>query len=101
MQSLSPKIDELIALIQIGHFDFIELNETWLDIQNKHLLAEVVIHGHKVFHEDKSTPIGSGGGSIMYVKNTMNTIKKAAVLLLVALWLVGLEFSQRLPLCML
>ena len=40
VQSLSPKIDELIALIQVENFDVIALNETWLDIQNKHMLAE-------------------------------------------------------------
>ena len=34
VQSLSPKIDELIALIQVENFDVIALNETWLDIQN-------------------------------------------------------------------
>ena len=35
------KTDELIALIQVEDFDVITLNETWLDTQNKHLLAEV------------------------------------------------------------
>ena len=49
VQSLMPRIDELIALIQVENFDVIALNETWLDIQNKHLLAEVSIHGYKVF----------------------------------------------------
>ena len=61
-QSLSPKIDELIALIQVENFDVIALNETWLDTQNKHLLAEVSIHDYKVFHMDKPTPTGRGGG---------------------------------------
>ena len=49
VQSLSPKIDELIAFIQVENFDVIALNETWLDTQNKHLLAEIFIHGYKVF----------------------------------------------------
>ena len=43
VQPLSPKIDELIALIQVENFDVIALNETWLGTQNKHLLAEVAI----------------------------------------------------------
>ena len=34
VQSLSPKIDELIALIQVENFDVIARNETWLDTQN-------------------------------------------------------------------
>ena len=76
MQSLSPKIDELIALIQVENFDVIGLNETWLDTQNKHLLAEVAIHGYKVFHVDKPTPTGRGGGSILYVKNILNPIER-------------------------
>ena len=67
--------DELIALIQVENFDVIALNETWLDTQNKHLLAEVAIHGYKVFHVDKPTRTGRGGGSIMYVKNTLNPIE--------------------------
>ena len=29
VQSLSPKIDELIALIQVENFDVIALNKTW------------------------------------------------------------------------
>ena len=76
VQSLSPKIDELIALIQVENFDVIALNETWLDTQNKHLLTEVFIHGYKVFHVDKPTPTGRRGGSIMYVKNTLNPIER-------------------------
>ena len=40
------------ALIQVENFDVIALNETWLDTQKKHLLAEVAIHGYKVFHLD-------------------------------------------------
>ena len=62
VQSLSPKIDELSALIQVENFDVIALNKTWLDTKNKHLLAEVAIHGYKIFHVDKPTPIGRGGG---------------------------------------
>ena len=75
VQSLLPKIDELIALIEEENFDVIALNETWLDTQNKHLLAEVAIHGYKVFHVYKPTITGRAGGSIMYVKNTLNPIE--------------------------
>ena len=62
VQSLSPKIDELIALIQEENFDVTALNETRLATQNKHLLAEVAIHG-KVFHVNKLSPIRWAGGS--------------------------------------
>ena len=65
VQSLSPKIDELIALIQVDNFDVIALNETWLDTQNTHLLAEVAIHGFKVFHADKLQQEGEVDQSCM------------------------------------
>ena len=57
-------------------FDVIALNETWLGTQNKHLLAAVDIHGYMVFHVDKPTPTGKGGGSIMYVKTTLNPTER-------------------------
>ena len=81
VQSLSPKNEELIALIQVENFDAIaktsmQINETWLDTQTMHLFAEVAKHGYKVFHVEKPTPKGWGGGSIMCVKNTMNPIER-------------------------
>ena len=57
------------------NFDVTALNETWIDTQNKHLLAEVAIHGYKIFQVDKPTPTGRGGRSIMYVKNILNPIE--------------------------
>ena len=53
--SLSPKINELIAPIQVENFDVISLNVTCLDTQNKHLIEEVAIQGYKVFHVNKKT----------------------------------------------
>ena len=101
MQSLSPKIDELIALIQVQNFDVIALNETWLDTQNKHLLAEDSIHGYKVFHVAKQTPNRRRGGSIMYVKNTLNPIdcflEDALGVLFCPFWSTVLPFGARLP----
>ena len=76
VQSLSPKIDEPIALIQVKNFDVIALNEAWLDTQKKHLLAEVAMHGYKGFLVYKPTPTGRLGGSVMYVKNTLNPIER-------------------------
>ena len=77
VQSLSPKIDELIALVQVENFDVIALNETWLDTQNKHLLAEVAIHGYKDFMW--TNPLQQEGDvdqSCMYVKITLNPIER-------------------------
>ena len=58
--SLSPKIEDLIALIQAENY-VIWLNETWLDTQNRHLIEEVVIHGNKIFYVNKKTPTRRGG----------------------------------------
>ena len=52
------------------------INETWLDTLDKHLLAEVSIQGYKIFSVDKPTPSKRGGGSIMYVKNSLNPIER-------------------------
>ena len=84
VQSLSLKIDELIGLVQVENFDDIALNETWLDTQNKHLHAEVDIHCYKVFHMNKPTITGRGGGSIMNDKNTLNTIERKSTAIYIA-----------------
>ena len=65
VRSLSPKIDELITLIQVETFDVIALIETCRDTQSKHLPAEVTIHGYNFFNVEKPTPTGRGGGSII------------------------------------
>ena len=47
VQSLPPKMDEIIVLTQTENFDIIGVNETWLDTEYKHLQAEVSIEGYK------------------------------------------------------
>ena len=76
---MPPKIDELIAVTKIEHFDIIGLNDIRLDTLDKHLLAEVSIQGYKIFSVDKPTPSKRGGGSIMYVKNTLNPIERKSI----------------------
>ena len=76
MSTLMSTLMSLHKVIHVDNFDVIALNETWLDTQNKHPLAEVSIHGYKVFHVDKPTPTGRGGGLVMYVKNTLNPIER-------------------------
>ena len=55
VQSFPPKIDELISLTKIEHFDIIGLDKTWLGTLDKHLLAEVSIKGYKIFSVDEPT----------------------------------------------
>ena len=69
----------LLALTKIEHFDIIRLNETWQDTLDKHPLAEVSIQGYKIFSVDKATPSKRGGGSIMYVKNSLNPIERKSI----------------------
>ena len=78
VQSLLPKIDELIALIQVENFDVIALNETGLDTQNKHLyLQKFPYMVTKVFMwTNQLHRSGRGSGSIIYVKNTLNPIER-------------------------
>ena len=47
--------------------------------KNKNPLAEVAIHAYKVFRVDKPTPPGRGGGSIIYVKNTLNPLESKSL----------------------
>ena len=74
VQSLMPRIDQLKAVIKTLKYDIIALNETWLDTENKHLLAEVQIPGYIIFDNDKPTESKRGGGSIIYVKEELKPI---------------------------
>ena len=71
-------MDEMIVLTQAENFDIIGLNETWLDTEEKHLLAEVSMEGYKIFFVDKPTPAKRGGGSILYIKNALDPIERKA-----------------------
>ena len=76
VQSLPPKMDQIIVLTQAVNFDIIGLNETWLDTEETHLLAEVSIQGYKIFSVDKPTPAKSEGMSFQYIKNALNPIER-------------------------
>ena len=78
VQTLPPKMDEIIVLTKAENFDIIGLNKTWLDTEEKHILAEVSIEGYKIFSVDKPTPAKRGGGSILYIKNALNPIERKA-----------------------
>ena len=52
-------------------FDVIGINETWLDLQSRNLMAEIILPGYKMFRVDKPTPSKRGGGSVLYIKETL------------------------------
>jgi hypothetical protein len=76
IQSIMPKMDELLSIAKHSKYDIIALNETWLDMNGKHLIAEISIPNYKMFYVDKPTPTKRGGGSIMYVRDYLNPIIK-------------------------
>ena len=78
-QSLPPKIDELIALIQVENFDVVGPNETWLDTQKKHLLAEISIHGYKVFSTNQPQLEGGRDQTCTFIENTLNRIETKSI----------------------
>jgi hypothetical protein len=54
----------------------IGINETWLDLQSRNLVAEIMLPGYKMFNVDKPTPSKRGGGSILYIKETLHPVLK-------------------------
>ena len=76
VQSLIPKMDEIQAIVKTFDYDVLAFNETWLDLDKKHLEAEISIQNYKQFHIDKPTATKRGGGSCLYVKHTLLPVAK-------------------------
>ena len=53
--------------------DFIMITESWLNIRDKHLLAEVAIPGYNVFEKCRTEK--NGGGVLIYAKNAIEATK--------------------------
>ena len=78
-QSLKPKLDTIIATTKSINYDILAFNETWFDMKDKHLDAEISIQGYRHFFVDKPTPTKKGGGSILYVKEKLLPVCKKTV----------------------
>ena len=79
MQSFCPKIDELQCILAMDHFDVVGINESWLEFCQRHLLAEVALPGYHLFSVEKPNPTGRRGGSVLYVRDSLNPIVKRKV----------------------
>ena len=79
VQSLCPKIDELRCILARDHFDIVGINESWLEFGQRHLLAEVALPGYQLFSVEKPNPTGRGGGSVLYVRDSLDPIVKRKV----------------------
>ena len=55
VQSLKPMSDILRAIAKTANYDIIAINETWLDMESKHFIAEICIQGYRIFYVDMPT----------------------------------------------
>ena len=76
VRSLIPKFDELRGLVSIDSYDIIGINETWLNLTDKHMVSEVGLPGYTIFNADRPTPSGRGSGSLLYIKQTLQPVLK-------------------------
>ena len=79
VQSLCPKIEELRCLLATGHFDIVGINKSWLELSQRHLLVEVALPGYQLFSIEKPNSTGRGGGSVLFVRDSLDPIVKRKV----------------------
>lgn len=77
-RSIRNKIDLLRGLASVERPEVIAITETWLDTVGRDFKTEFEIEGYKVFHRDR---IGrTGGGTAIYVKDSLNSYSSRAVI---------------------
>ncbi|KAF2357587.1 Endonuclease/exonuclease/phosphatase [Trinorchestia longiramus] len=64
-------MSELQAIASTLSHDIIAVNETWLDLNGRHLPAEVSIKGYVLHNVDKLSHSNRGGGSLIYIKEKL------------------------------
>ncbi|KAF2347762.1 Endonuclease/exonuclease/phosphatase [Trinorchestia longiramus] len=62
---------ELQAIASTLSHDIIAVNETWLDINGRHLRTEVSVKGYVLHNVDKPSHSNRGGGSPIYIKEKL------------------------------
>ena len=78
VQSLMPKMDILQALTKTNLYDIVGINESWLDMKEKNCQAEIAMQDFRSFTVDKPSQSKRGGGSVLYVKNSLRPIIRRA-----------------------
>ena len=69
-RSIIKKRDELVTYVMSEKPDIVSITETWLNINEKHLVSEVNIHGYNMFLNCRETK--RGGGVILYNYETLS-----------------------------
>ena len=72
-RSIIKKREELVAYAMSENPDIISITETWLNISDKHLIAEISIPGYNMFLNCRENK--RGGGVILYIKNSISAIE--------------------------
>ncbi len=66
-RSIIKKRDELLAYVMTEKPDIVSITETWLNINDNHLLSEVNIPGYNMFLNCRENK--KGGGVMLYIKD--------------------------------
>ncbi|KAF2368495.1 Immunoglobulin [Trinorchestia longiramus] len=75
-QSLLPQMHEIQAIVStLSHI--IAVNGTWLDLNRRHLPAEVALRGYAFNNVDKPSRSNRRGGSLSYIKEKLQLQIKA------------------------
>ncbi len=72
-RSIIQKRDELVAYVTSEQSDIISITETWININDKHLISEVNIPGYTIFLDCRENR--RGGGVILYIKDSIDAIE--------------------------
>ncbi|KAF2364868.1 Endonuclease/exonuclease/phosphatase [Trinorchestia longiramus] len=71
VQSLLPTMPELQVIASMLSHDIIAVNETWLDLNGRHLSAEVSMKGYVLHNVDKPSHSNRRGGSLINIKEIL------------------------------
>ncbi|KAF2343901.1 Endonuclease/exonuclease/phosphatase [Trinorchestia longiramus] len=64
-------MSELQTIASTLSHDIIAVNETWLDLNGRHLPVEVSIKGYVLHNVDKPSHSNRGGGTLIYIKEKL------------------------------
>ncbi|KAF2351373.1 Endonuclease/exonuclease/phosphatase [Trinorchestia longiramus] len=74
VQSLLPKMPELQAIASTLSHDIIAVNEIWLNLNGRHLPAEVSMKGYVLHNVDNPSHSNRSGDSLIYIKEKLQPL---------------------------